>query len=169
MIRRIVVCSMLLFIAVLPFASCDEGTPQKKVGTPSEALGMAPGFSLQDLSGRTFSLEEYRGKVVLVYFTTTWCPYCKRDIPNLKKMYDRYRDRDFEILSIFIQESRQKVSSFAERYELPYPVLLDPDGAVAARYGVRGVPTKIVVSPDGTMVCWMCGDLEGSLEKLLGK
>jgi len=107
--------------------------------------------------------------VVLVYFTTTWCPYCKRDIPNLKKMYDRYRDRDFEILSIFIQESRQKVSSFAESYELPYPVLLDPDGAVAARYGVRGVPTKIVVSPDGTMVCWMCGDLEGSLEKLLGK
>jgi peroxiredoxin len=169
MIRRIVLCSAWLFIAILPFASCDEGAPPEKASAPAAALGKAPGFSLQDLSGRTYNLDNYRGHVVLVNFTTTWCPYCKRDIPDLKRIYDRYKGGKFELLSIYIQESREKVSSFAGKYDFPYPVLLDPDGAVATRYGVRGVPTKVIIAPDGTMVCWMCEDVEGSLEKLLGK
>ncbi len=170
MIRRILVCSVLLLVAFLPIASCDEGTTSReKAGATAANLGQAPGFSLQDLSGKTFHLEDYRGKVVLVNFTTTWCPYCKKDIPDLKKLYARYKGRNFEILSVYIQESRDKVSSFAEKYELPYPVLLDTEGFASSRYGVRGVPTKVVIAPDGSIVCWMCEDVEKVVAGLLGQ
>lgn len=169
MVRRILACSVLLLVAFLPIASCDEGTSREKTGAAAANLAQAPGFSLQDLSGKTFHLEDYRGKVVLVNFTTTWCPYCKKDIPFLKRMYDRYRSRDFVILSVYIQESREKVSSFARRYELPYPVLLDTEGFASSRYGVRGVPTKVVIAPDGSIVCWMCRDVEKVVDGLLGQ
>ncbi|HPW68813.1 MAG: TlpA disulfide reductase family protein [Desulfomonilia bacterium] len=169
MMRKILVCSVLLLVVFLPIASCDEGTSREKAGATEANLGQAPGFSLRDLSGKTFHLEDYRGKVVLVNFTTTWCPYCKKDVPDLKRMYDRYKGRNFEILSVYIQESRDKVSSFAQKYELPFPVLLDTEGFASSRYGVRGVPTKVVIAPDGSIVCWMCGDVEKVVEKLLGQ
>jgi len=169
MIRRIVLCSAVLFIAVLSIASCDEGPSGGKPGTPAAVQGQVPSFSLRDLSGKTYHLEDYRGKVVLVNFTTTWCPYCRKDIANLKEVYDRYRGSEFELLSVYIQESPEKVSSFARKYELPYPVLLDTEGSVAMRYGVRGVPTKVIIAPDGSLVCWMCEDVEKALEKLLGR
>ena len=169
MMRKILACSVLLLVLFLPIASCDEGTSHEKTGAITASLGQAPGFSLQGLSGKTFHLEDYRGKVVLVNFTSTWCPYCKKEIPDLKRIYDRYRGRNFELLSVYIQESREKVSSFARKYELPYLVLLDTEGFVSTRYGIRGVPTKVIIAPDGSIVCWMCGDVEKIVDRLLGQ
>jgi len=155
----------------LPFASCEDKTPKGGSGTSS---GMphkitAPDFSLQDITGRTWQLADYRGKVVLLNFTTTWCPWCLKDIPTLKKVYERYRSQEFEFVSIYIQESQKKVSSFAAKHKLPYRVLLDPEGKAARSYGVRGVPTKVIVGRNGTVACWMCEDTEGVLERMLKK
>ena len=171
MARRIVVCSLLLFMMALPFASCEDKTPKgpSRTGSGMPYKITAPDFSLQDITGKTWHLADYRGKVVLLDFTTTWCPWCLKDIPTLKKLYERYRNRDFEFVTIYIQESQKKVSSFASKNTLPYKVLLDPEGKAARSYGVRGVPTKVVVGRDGTIVCWMCEDTEGVLERLLKK
>lgn len=166
MIQRILICFLFLFMTALPFASCDEGSSKKvKAGKRIQA----PEFSLQDLSGKAFDLSRHRGKTVLLDFTTTWCPYCLKDIPGLKKIHERFKNRDFVLVSIYIQESRKKVSSFAQKHGLPYTILIDPDGKTAMSYGVRGVPTKVVVGKDGTIVCWMCSDVEGVLERTLPK
>jgi peroxiredoxin len=171
MIRRIVVCSALIFMMALPFASCEDKAPKGDSGAnrgmPNKIT--APDFSLQDITGKTWHLSDHRGKVVLLDFTTTWCPWCLKDIPNLKKIYERYRNPEFEFVSIYIQESQKKVSSFAGKHALPYKVLLDPEGKAARSYGVRGVPTKVIVGRDGTIACWMCDDVEGFLEKMLKK
>ncbi|MFY9398699.1 MAG: TlpA disulfide reductase family protein [Desulfomonilia bacterium] len=164
MIRKIVAGMALMLMAALPIASCNEGGPG---GRPPVSFGEAPGFSLKDLSGKVHHFEDYRGKVVLLNFTTTWCPTCRRDVSKLKKTYDRWRGPNFELLSIYLEESPEKVSSFARSYDLPYPVLLDTEGTIARRYQVRGVPTKVIVTPEGNMVCWMCQDVDKILEGLL--
>ncbi|HQI01638.1 MAG TPA: TlpA disulfide reductase family protein [Deltaproteobacteria bacterium] len=171
MIRRIVVCSALIFVIALPFASCEDKTPKRGSGTGSGTPERitAPNFSLQDITGRTWRLADHRGKVVFLNFTTTWCPWCLKDIPTLKKIYERYRNKEFEFVSIYIEESQKKVSSFAVKHKLPYKILLDPEGKAARSYGVRGVPTKVVVGRDGTITCWMCNDTEGVLERMLKK
>ena len=144
------------------------------LAAPSFALGedkvAAADFTLVDLAGKTWRLADQKGKVVLLDFTTTWCPWCVKDIPHLKKLSQKYQsNRNFEFVAVYLQESRQKVSSFARKKELPYRILLDLDGKVAAKYGVRGVPTKVVVDKDGNVLCWMCRDEEALIDKALRK
>jgi len=129
----------------------------------------APDFSLKDLDGKTHNLSDYAGKTVLLNFTTTWCPYCLKDIPYLKKIYRDYQDKGFVLLAIYIQESDRKVSSFAKKQELPYTVLLDTDGRIARTFGVRGVPTKVLVNKEGTVLCRACRSLDVMLDQEMGE
>jgi cytochrome oxidase Cu insertion factor (SCO1/SenC/PrrC family) len=79
----------------------------QKIST-NQAAPLAPNFTLKDLSGKNISLKDYRGKIVLLNFTTTWCPYCKKDIPNLKKLYTSMKGKDFALISIYVAESDRK-------------------------------------------------------------
>jgi peroxiredoxin len=135
--------------------------------TTNQPAPLAPNFTLKDLSGKTISLKDYRGKIVLLNFTTTWCPYCKKDIPNLKKLYTSTKGKDFELISIYVAESPKKVASFVEKYALPYTILVDPEASVARTYGIRGVPTKIVVAKSGIISCWQCSSAEDKIDELL--
>jgi peroxiredoxin len=128
----------------------------------------APDFTLQDLNGKSFSLKDFKGKNVLLYFTTTWCPYCKREVPELKEMHLKYKGK-LEILAIDINESKTKVSSYIQKYQIPYTTLLDLEGKVALDYSIRGVPTKVLVGKDGRVFCYMCRDLPSQVEELLKK
>lgn len=128
----------------------------------------APDFTLQDLNGKSFSLKDFKGKNVLLYFTTTWCPYCKREVPELKEMHLKYKGK-LEILAIDMNESKAKVSSYIQKYQIPYTTLLDSEGKVAVDYSIRGVPTKVLVGKDGRVFCYMCRDLPSQVEELLKK
>jgi peroxiredoxin len=128
----------------------------------------APDFTLQDLNGKSFSLKDFKGKNVLLYFTTTWCPYCKKEVPELKEMHQKYKGK-LEILAIDMNESKAKVSSFIQKYQIPYTTLLDSEGKVAVDYSIRGVPTKVLVGKDGRVFCYMCRDLPNQVEELVKK
>ncbi len=142
----------------------ETGIQKISVNQPAP---LAPNFTLKDLSGKTRSLKDYRGKIVLLDFTTTWCPYCKKDIPNLKKLYTSMKGKDFELISIYVAESPKKVASFVEKYALPYTILVDSEASVARAYGIRGVPTKIVVAKSGLISCWQCTSAEDKIDELL--
>ncbi|MBW2598307.1 MAG: TlpA family protein disulfide reductase [Deltaproteobacteria bacterium] len=81
-------------------------------------------------------------------------------------MKSKYKEKGFEILNIDIQESKEKVSAYANEHKLPYKVLLDMDGRVASMYGVRGVPTKILINKDGTILCVACRSIDIMLDLL---
>jgi peroxiredoxin len=127
----------------------------------------APNFILPDINGRAVSLRDQRGKVVLLYFTTTWCPYCRRDIPELKRLHGSMQGRPFEILAVYVSESAAKVRSFAKKNELPYPVLVDENASAARLYGVRGVPLRVVVDRNGKLGCYQCAYAEDTVEHLV--
>jgi len=124
----------------------------------------APNFTLKDLNGEEVKLSNHKGKVVLLIFSTTWCPHCRTSIPYLKKIYQNYKDRGFVIFNINIMESQKTVSSFATKYDLPYRVLLDESGEVAKSYGIRGVPSLLLVNKEGTIVCRQCRSVDVLLE-----
>ena len=170
MIKKLIALSVVLFFAFTSLASCDEG--KKSEGSydiKKESIEVtAPDFNLKDLAGKTHFLSDYKGKTILLTFTTTWCPYCIKDIPRLKKTYSDYKDKDFELIAVYIQESDKKVASFVKKYDLPYIVLLDTEGTVAQTYGVRGVPTKVLLDKKGTILCLACRTLDIMLEKELG-
>jgi len=104
-------------------------------------------------STETLKLSNIVGKkLVLLNFWATWCPYCVREIPDLKNVYEKYKDKGLEIVAVNIGESSKEVSKFVEIKEIKYKVVLDQKTQVARMYGVRGIPTNFLIGLDGNVI-----------------
>jgi len=108
-------------------------------------------FTLTDLHGKTWTLKELRGKVVLVNFWATWCPPCQKEIPDLEALYKKYRGDGFVILALS-DEDAATVRPFMNERKVTYPVLLDPGRKVHTLFGVEGIPKSFVYDREGKLV-----------------
>lgn len=152
---------MLLVVGM----SCTDTRQSPVVSKAVE--GKARDFVLKDLNGAKFMLSEQKGKPVLIIFSTTWCPTCRSEVPHYKKIYDSYTARGLIMVNIDTQETKDKVSRFRDKYQLPYPVLLDEKGLVAEAYEVVGVPTMILIDRKGALVSRQYRAIDGLLESVL--
>jgi cytochrome c biogenesis protein CcmG/thiol:disulfide interchange protein DsbE len=113
---------------------------------------VAPDFTLKDVQGKKFRLSAERGKPVLIFFGTTWCPGCRAEVPKYKKVYEIYAPRGLEVIYINIMEPVKKVTRFVQTNAIPYRTLLDEDGSVANAYNVIGVPMIMLVDKNGYII-----------------
>ncbi len=130
---------------------------RQKVGVESQpaaqAARPAPDFTLQTADGGQVRLAELRGQVILLNFWATWCPPCKAEMPDLNALHQEYgQTRNFIVLGINDEEAQHEVEAFARRNGILFPLGLDSDGTVTgSRYGVRGLPTSIIVDRQGNI------------------
>jgi peroxiredoxin len=108
-------------------------------------------FTLTDLQGQQWTLKQLRGKVVLVNFWATWCPPCRKEMPDLDALYNRFKDQGFVVLAISDEEAG-KVSPFIAEHRITYPILLDPGRKVNDLFQVEGIPKSFVYDRDGKLV-----------------
>lgn len=108
-------------------------------------------FTLTDLQGKTWSLKELRGKVVLINFWATWCPPCRSEMPDLNALYAQFKDEGFVVLAIS-DEDVAKVQLYIERYHYTYAILLDPGRKVHEAYNIEGIPRSFVYDREGKLV-----------------
>jgi peroxiredoxin len=110
-------------------------------------------FSLQDLDQKTFTLSDYRGKKpVLLFFWTTWCPFCRKEIKALNDQYPQLKKEGWEVFAIDVGEPAYKVENFIQKQNLSFKVLLDKDTQVATDYNIRGVPTYFLLNKKGEVI-----------------
>jgi peroxiredoxin len=110
-----------------------------------------PEFSLKDLSGKTWTFSELRGKVVLVNFWATWCPPCRKEMPDLETLYGRFGAKGLVVLGISDEEAA-KVEPFIRERKVSFPVLLDPGRKVNEMFVVDGIPKSFVYDREGKLV-----------------
>ena len=143
---------ILLFAAVwiawsvVPAGSTTEGI------TPAPMEGfLAPDFELTTLDGERITLSELRGQAVLVNFWASWCPPCRSEMPAMQQVYSDFGADGFVILAVNSthQDRLADVEGFGAERNLTFPILLDQDGQVSARYQVRSLPTSFFIDPDG--------------------
>ena len=149
---------LMTLLLVLPLAGCGN-TEENLQSAPSTAgaIGImtgqrAPDFTLNDLSGKTFTLSELRDKKpALLIFWATWCPACRQAIPYFSDMYAQYSPRGLEVISINIatNDPLPRVQGFQEVNKLPYRILYDEKNEVSRVYGVFGIPTSLLIDRDG--------------------
>jgi peroxiredoxin len=110
-----------------------------------------PEFSLKDLAGKSWTFSELRGKVVLVNFWATWCPPCRKEMPDLEALYERFGSKGFVVLGISDEEAN-KVEPFIQERKVSFPVLLDPGRKVNEMFVVDGIPKSLVYDRAGKLV-----------------
>lgn len=128
------------------------GFPVAAMETGVRVGNVAPDFSLTDLRGSRVSLREVAGRnrVTVLNFWATWCPPCRREIPELVQFYRQYGNR-VAVIAVNLQEDPNIVRQFARSYGMDFPVLTDVGGDVAALYQIYAIPTTFILDRDGVI------------------
>jgi thiol-disulfide isomerase/thioredoxin len=100
----------------------------------------------------TFNLSAYKGQVVVLDFWASWCKPCRRSIPWLNQMRARYGERGLVVIGVNVDKDRAEAERFLREVPIEFDVIFDPEGTLAARYEVEGMPSTYVFSREGTLM-----------------
>jgi thiol-disulfide isomerase/thioredoxin len=143
-----------------------QASPSEPSVIPVSVNFAAPQLALESLDGDTQSLEEYRGKVVLVNNWATWCPPCKAEMPSLKKFHDAHADEGFTVVAVEAGDGKDQVLAFAQKLGLTFPVWLDPDNASLKAINNGNLPNSYVIDRTGNVRLAWTGEISlAALEK----
>jgi peroxiredoxin len=109
-------------------------------------------FVREDISGKEISFEKYLGKVVLIDFWATWCSPCLAEMPNLKKLYDEFKDQDFEIIGISVDTDKEQLNKYLKEKGIEWPIIFGGKGwndETKELYGVQLIPASWVIDKKG--------------------
>lgn len=140
------------------------------LGVPGDAV---PAFSGVLYDGKKTTLAElYKGKkYVLVDFWASWCKPCRKEIPNIKKIYDKHKANGFDIVSVSIDENEAQWRKAVEKEAMVWPNLRDTDKSIAKNYHVSSVPTMYIIDGNGRLVAENLRgeELAAKIDELMGK
>ncbi|MBI4003389.1 MAG: TlpA family protein disulfide reductase [Candidatus Omnitrophica bacterium] len=130
-----------------------------------------PGFSVLDLQGQRHSLKQYRGRVVVLHFWASWCPYCRGEIPKLLQVHEQGSPQGVTVLAVSVDQNLAQLQAFVQQAGLPYIVIPDAHSpsSIANAYGVRGIPVTYLLDRDGRIASRFFGsaDLISAVQRLL--
>jgi thiol-disulfide isomerase/thioredoxin len=114
----------------------------------------APDFTLENMDGEKISLNDFHGQVVMLNFWATWCPPCRREIPSMESIYQDLGKDGFVVLAVNEFEDPDHVFAYTGQLSVDptFPVLFDRDSSVSQLYGVKGLPTTVLIDKQGKMV-----------------
>lgn len=120
--------------------------------SPTNFIGQtAMDFQVKDLNGQPLSLEQYRGKVVLLDFWATWCPPCIAEMPNVKATYAKYKNRNFEIIGVSLDRGIAPLEDYIEKEGIRWPQYYDSSRQVSNMYQIRAIPSTFLIDGSGVI------------------
>src|SRR5947209_11076569 len=131
-----VLCVFLLLAAACAFAGDDDNKP-------------APRFRAKTTSGENFNNDSVKGKVVLLEFWTTWCPYCRREQDTIDDIDKEFAGKGLVVLAIDVGESKKTVKQYLEENPRTCRIVLMQDTNLAAMYAAKSYPIYVVINRDG--------------------
>ena len=153
---RLLSKTLLLMLIVFPF-----GVSAISVGDT------VPSFKARTIDGsKSVSLDEYRGKVVLVDFWASWCPPCLKSLPKYNDLRREIGTTNFEIVAINVDENTEDAKKFLQKHPVSYPVAKDPKGILPGVFGVKAMPTSYLVDKNGVVQYVHAAFKDGDIEKI---
>ncbi len=150
--RAMFLGTIVLVVLAVVMVSWKTGSAAKNQVKTAPQIGyIAPDFTLTDINGKKVTLSEvYSGnKVTVLNFWATWCPPCRAEIPELSKLYQKYRSQKLALLAVDLQEASGNVKNFAADNGMKFSVLLDGTGEVGGVYQVYSIPSTFILDRNG--------------------
>jgi peroxiredoxin len=165
-IIQIFIVSIILSSLLLSgcYSSSSGTAPtEKTVSTSMQTGKAAPDFQLDSPDGQKVSLSSFKGKTVLINFWATWCGPCVGEMPLLQEVFSEYSSKGLVLLGINSGESASKVSSFLQRYQYNFPVLIDNNNEINMIYNIKYLPTTLLLDKDGMIIQSKVGPFENKV------
>jgi len=162
------------FITMRPAEDPERQRAVRYISQPELARArMAPPFAVTTLDGQRISLDDLRGKVVLLDFWATWCGPCREALPHMQKIAKNFQGQPLVVLSVSLDSNEQKWKDFVEKNEMTWQQCRDGgfDGSLARMFGVNAIPHTFTIDADGVLQDERIGDasIEGKLKKLVAR
>lgn len=146
----------------LAFALCLACLPLSAQTCSADAKAADLNLKFKDVHGKSVTLSDYKGKVVVLDFWATWCPPCRKEIPGLISLYDTYRARGLMVVGVSMDDSKADVRKFAKKIGMNYPILMGYGrDDLEPAFGPLPLPNAFVISRAGKI----CFKHEGMTEK----
>ena len=153
-----------LLAIVLTCSSSLSGATRNMPEAPGNAALMlpvgyvAPDFTFNDFNGKPLKLSSLRGKYVVLDFWASWCGWCIKGFPEMKRYYAKYKDR-LEILGMNCGDTEARWKQAVANNNLPWlNVIVPRESRVPVEYGVKGLPTKVIINPEGRVLVTTVGE-----------
>ncbi len=135
----------------------------KLTGAGASLMGRtASDFSLQLFDGRTFSLSQQRGHAVVVNLWASWCPPCRKEMPDLENVWQEYRDRGVVFVGVAVDDNDRDSLAFIQQIGVDYPVGPDRSGTIGNQYAPDGLPVTTVLNREGKITAQKTGAVTAS-------
>ncbi|HEY4958457.1 MAG TPA: TlpA disulfide reductase family protein [Caldimonas sp.] len=136
--------------AFLRLALCTSFAVIASTASPALAPATAaPDFTLNVMGGKNLHLKDQRGRVVMVNFWATWCGPCRQEMPQLNRLFEKYRASGFVLLGVNVDDDSSKAKEVASKLGVTFPVLLDTDKTVSKLYDLTTMPSTVIIDRDG--------------------
>ena len=129
--------------------------------TPWPAAQAAPALDLTDLQGQHWTSDKLKGRAVVLNFWATWCPPCKEELPSLQTLHEM-GGGDPVVIGVNVRETNSHVRRYLASTGMSFPVVLDPQGEQAKRWGVMAYPTTLLIAADGRVRWRVVGEVDWS-------
>jgi thiol-disulfide isomerase/thioredoxin len=144
------VTCLVLITCMAGLATGDDSFSRLKLSRAGAGTPL-PSFELSTVEGKTIEFSQLRGKVVILNFWATWCGPCKEEMPALDRLSRQFDPRDVAILTITTEHERTGIQQFMKQFNSALPVLIDEQRDVSLAFMVRGLPTTVFISKNGTV------------------
>jgi cytochrome c-type biogenesis protein len=161
MIRR---AASGIFLVAAACTGADSRGPDTTKAAPAriEVGAPAPAYAATSLAGDSVSLAGLRGKVVLMNVWATWCGPCRKEIPELRALHTKYKDRGLEVVGISVdaEGTDDAIRSFLQEFKMDYPIWRDPNEGVSSLFRLAGVPATLLIDRSGVIRWRATGAIE---------